>query len=222
MAATGSNSHIVQRRNQTGAGLDASRDRGTLDHSLRRHPMVTHDTRRGGTEVRPAGDSTARVTATRRRRLIVIAACVLVNSSGVPAFAQSGGTEAEAEAAVQGYLAVWSRNDAVTAATVDRFYAPQVVYYGKHLSREGVLADKRAYIKTWPERSYREVPGTFVASCNFDRSLCRVRVDMAWRRVSRAHAVSTGRAHMRFDFVPADGARKIAREGARLAGGSRG
>ena len=51
-----------------------------------------------------------------------------------PAFAQSG-PEPGDEGAIQAYLAMWSHNADVTAAAVDRFYAPTVVYYGKRFSR---------------------------------------------------------------------------------------
>ena len=134
----------------------------------------------------------------------------------------TGDTKADAERALQAYLAMWSSNSGVTAAAVNRFYAPRVVYYGKVMSRAQVLADKRAYIRAWPVRLYQEVPGTFAATCNADRSLCHVTADMTWRRVNRRNITSSGRAHMAFDFVPADGARKIARESARLLREARG
>lgn len=127
-----------------------------------------------------------------------------------------GGSQADAERALQSYLAMWSSNAGVTAGAVQRFYAPSVVYYGKRFSRAAVLADKRNYIRAWPVRSYREVPGTFSARCNGDRSLCHVSADMTWRRVSRHSDVSTGRARIAFDFVPVEGGRKIARESARV------
>lgn len=126
------------------------------------------------------------------------------------------GSKAEAEHAVQGYLAMWSKNDAINDASVARFYAPRVIYYGKSFSRAQVLADKATYIRHWPVRDYREVPGSFTAHCNPDRSLCKVSADMTWRRVSASNAVSVGRARLTFDFVPVEGGRKIARESARI------
>ncbi len=130
--------------------------------------------------------------------------------------ADDGGSRADAERAVQAYFAMWSSNAGINAGLVARFYAPDVTYYGKRMSRAQVLADKQAYIRAWPVRSYREVPGTFSARCTRDLGLCHVTTDMAWRRVSRSGAESTGQATISFDFVPADGGRKIAREGARV------
>ena len=149
-------------------------------------------------------------------RLLLLTATLSV--AAVPAQAQIAdpGSKAEAEHAVQGYLAMWSKNEAINDASVARFYAPRVIYYGKAFSRAQVLADKETYIRHWPVRDYREVPGSFTAHCNPDRSLCKVSADMTWRRVSTSKAVSVGRARLTFDFVPVEGGRKIARESARI------
>ena len=143
-----------------------------------------------------------------------ILAVVATLVGGGAACAQAGPGPGD-EGAIQAYLAMWSRNADVTSAAVDRFYAPSVVYYGKRFSRAEVLADKLRYIKAWPVRHYAEVPGSIRASCNQDRSRCHVSVVMTWRRRGRTAAVSVGRARIAFDFVPAEGGRKIARESAR-------
>jgi hypothetical protein len=150
-------------------------------------------------------------------RLFALAAALTL-SAAPAAHAQIAdpGSKAEAERAVQGYLAMWSNNQAINAASVARFYAPRVIYYGKAFSRAQVLADKTTYIRHWPMRIYKEVPGSFAAHCNADRSLCKVTADMTWRRVSTKNAVSVGRARLTFDFVPVEGGRKIARESARI------
>lgn len=151
------------------------------------------------------------------RAVLVVVATLVTSSVGAVAQTQTdNGTEADAEHALQAYLAMWSSNSGVTAAAVDRFYAPQVVYYGKHFSRAQVLADKQAYIRAWPQRAYHELPGTFSARCNADRTRCHVTADMSWRRVSRTGKVSVGRARLGFTFIPVDGGRKIARESAKL------
>ena len=131
-----------------------------------------------------------------------------------PALAQNKPVPGD-EGAIQAYLAMWSHNADVTAAAVNRFYAPAVIYYGKRFSRAQVLADKLRYIQAWPVRHYSEVPGSIKASCNRDRSVCRVSVIMAWRRLGHDAQVSSGRARIAFDFVPIEGGHKIAREAAR-------
>ena len=149
-----------------------------------------------------------------RLRMILSAAVLLLLGPTVRAQDADEGTKAGAERAIQAYFAMWAQDAGVTRATVERFYAPRALYYGHPFSRAQILADKLAYIRRWPQRSYREVPGSLTARCNADRSLCRVSVDMIWRRTGVR--VSSGEAHMTFDFVPTDGARKIARESARI------
>ena len=154
----------------------------------------------------------------------VVALVAFASAAAVQAQAAGGagmgGTEADAERAIQAYLAIWSSNGRFDAASVDRFYAPRVVYYGKSFSRAEVLADKLAYARAWPVRHYGEVPGSFSGHCNAARTLCKVGIVMNWRRVGTAGRVSTGRAKLGFDFVPVEGGRKIARESATiLAGG---
>ena len=148
--------------------------------------------------------------------LALSAALALAAAPAAHAQIADPGSKAEAERAVQGYLAMWSNNRAINEASVARFYAPRVIYYGKAFSRAQVLADKTTYIRHWPMRIYKEVPGSFAAHCNADRSLCKIKADMTWRRVSSKNVVSVGRARLTFDFVPVEGGRKIARESARI------
>ena len=124
----------------------------------------------------------------------------------------------DAEHAIQAYLALWAHDRDINPTSIERFYAPRAVYYGHAYSRAQILADKQAYIRRWPQRAYREIPGTLSAHCNADRSHCIVGVVMAWRRVGAA-GLSTGEARLTFDFVPSEGARKIARESARVLHG---
>jgi hypothetical protein len=142
---------------------------------------------------------------------LFVAASLHAPSRGMAAELSKG----DVERMVQSYLAVWSRDDAINAASVARFYAPRVVYYGKPMSRTGVLADKRAYIRRWPVRSYAEVPGSFAGTCRPDHSRCKATFEMRFRRVSRSAHVAAGRARLTFDFVPTDGGLRIAQESAR-------
>ncbi len=156
----------------------------------------------------------ARTTRTVLAALIPLLLTSPVLAPPARANAADDGTKADAERAIQAYFAMWSRDAGVTRDAVDRFYAPRALYYGHPFSRAQILADKLAYIRRWPQRSYVEVPGSLSARCNADRSLCTVSVDMAWRRTGTR--IASGRAHIVFDFVPVDGGRKIARESARL------
>jgi hypothetical protein len=55
-------------------------------------------------------------------------------------------------------------------------YAPEVNYYGKKRSREGVLADKFAWMERWPVRDYRVQEESAEWQCNESARLCVVKV----------------------------------------------
>ena len=122
----------------------------------------------------------------RGRNLPTAAVILLAITTSAPAQVGDGGTKADAERALQNYLAIWSSEKSFDATTVGRFYAPRVVYYGKNFSRAQVLGDKEAYARQWPVRLYREVPGSLAARCDAAKTLCKVSADMTWHRVSRA------------------------------------
>lgn len=55
-------------------------------------------------------------------------------------------------------------------------YAPEVKYYGKRRTREGVLADKFAWMDRWPVRDYRVQEDSAQWQCNENARLCVIRV----------------------------------------------
>lgn len=55
-------------------------------------------------------------------------------------------------------------------------YAPEVSYYGKKRSREGVLADKFAWMERWPVRNYVVQEDSAEWKCNESARLCVVKV----------------------------------------------
>ena len=153
---------------------------------------------------------------TRYRKLTVYLCLAVAWLGSSTAIIGAEAAKGDTERMVGAYLAMWSHDDDINTASVERFYAPLVNYYGKRMSRAQVLADKRAYIRQWPIRNYAEVPGTFLGSCNSDRSFCKVRFDMQWRRVSRGSRNVVGRARVFFEFRQVEGGRKIAKETARF------
>ena len=117
------------------------------------------------------------------------------------------------ERILQAFFTLWSRDDGVTRANVEKLYAPQLIYYGKPFSREGVLREKLQFAHHWPQRDYREVPGSLRATCDPSGVRCTLRALITWRRATRSHEVTTGRAELRLEFA---GDRKITRESARI------
>lgn len=55
-------------------------------------------------------------------------------------------------------------------------YAPEVKYYGKRRTREGVLADKFTWMDRWPVRDYRVREDSAEWQCNENARLCVIRV----------------------------------------------
>ena len=55
-------------------------------------------------------------------------------------------------------------------------YAPEVSYYGKKRSREGVLADKFTWMERWPVRNYVVQEDSAQWQCNEGARLCVVKV----------------------------------------------
>ena len=143
-------------------------------------------------------------------RAALFAACLAICC--VPAAAKPPGRED----VLQSFLTLWSKDSGVTQASVDRLYAPQVIYYGKHLSRQDVLADKARFARHWPVREYASVPGSLTTQCVEGGKRCILRSLIIWRRATRLHQVTTGRAQLRLDFENIEGNRKIVREAARI------
>jgi hypothetical protein len=83
----------------------------------------------------------------------------------------------------------WSRGNAAALAALDRLYATEVDYFGKRLSRDEVLADKRRFSERWPGRTCK-VQSSY-AECN--ASQCFVDSYLKWETRSPARkAVVSG------------------------------
>jgi hypothetical protein len=148
-------------------------------------------------------------------RTILLAA--ILSASTIPAYAQLDSvpqrTREWAQAQVEKFVAVWSRDEGVTMAAVERLYAPRVVYYGKTMSRAAILADKRAYIAHWPHRRYEIAPGSVDVSCTKGNNMCRATATMRWSRADRSGREVRGASRMAF-LVSRESGGKIVRESA--------
>ena len=148
-------------------------------------------------------------------RTILLAA--ILAGSVAPAHAQLDSvperTRDWAQKQVENFVDVWSRDEGVTMAEVERLYAPRVIYYGKNMSRAAILADKRAYIATWPRRRYEIAPGSVNVSCTQGNAMCRATAIMRWTRENRAGRQVRGSSRMTF-LVSRESGGKIVRESA--------
>jgi hypothetical protein len=94
---------------------------------------------------------------------------------GSQALAQPAATEmtaTEARVWLEDYVRIWSSDRDVNIATVNKYYAPVVTYYGRQMGRNQVLDDKLRYIRRYPVRSYKIVEGTVAVACNTQRTMC--------------------------------------------------
>jgi hypothetical protein len=75
--------------------------------------------------------------------------------------------------AVSTLAARWSMPNAEILRTLDEFYGDEVVYHGKVLPRQAVLAEKQQFAERWPQRSYKIRPHSISVTCNAS-DICRV------------------------------------------------
>lgn len=88
----------------------------------------------------------------------------------------------------------WSQGE-VSWASLEQRYADQVLFYGKLLTREAVIADKRKFVERWPFRKYHIRPGTLTVSCDEGRPACRAEAIIDWQVANSARQSSrTGTA----------------------------
>jgi len=105
---------------------------------------------------------------------------------------------ADAERRLQEYVRVWEDDSLVGPRAMSAYYADRVVYYGKRMSREEVLADKRRFIRAYPQRAYAIAPGSLVTRC--EGAQCVARATLLWRRVSARGRESAGASRLTLVF----------------------
>lgn len=117
------------------------------------------------------------------------------------------------DAVLAQFFSIWDDDAGVTPQAVASLYGRRVGYYGEMLSNAQVYANKRAFIRRWPDRRYAVVPGTVRKRCDRAGKRCAVAVTLAWHAASPTRAVATG-GLTRVSMVLAaeDGELKITRE----------
>lgn len=127
--------------------------------------------------------------------------------------------QARAIAYAETYLAQWSAPNDQALAAMARSYAATVDFYGKPVPRAALLAQKRAYALRWPARSYIARPGSVIASCRADGSVCTVAGLVEWDcRSTERNAHAAGVAEFTITVAwSGDGPGIVAESGAVLA-----
>lgn len=74
---------------------------------------------------------------------------------------------------------IWSGDNAGALAGIASTYAPQVAFYGNDWSRDRVMAEKRAFARRWPKRSYAFRPDVSASHCQ-NTGVCRILGEVDW------------------------------------------
>lgn len=113
------------------------------------------------------------------------------------------------------YNSVWSLQNQEALARVGDFYADEVNFYGKRISRQAVEREKADFALRWPLRKYSVQGETLVAACN--GTTCSVSGNVEWYAHSDARAAtSTGVAYFRLSILWTDERFRIVEEDGRV------
>jgi hypothetical protein len=126
-------------------------------------------------------------------RISSAAPSLLSNPTGVKA--KQSLTE-QAQAFLADYYANWSEANEQAMGYFQAVYAPRINFYGSEISRDKLLALKRAFAERWPLRVYTVRPGATSVSCNEAGENCKISGIVEWdcRSIAR-QTRSTGSAN---------------------------
>lgn len=85
---------------------------------------------------------------------------------------------------------VWSLSNDSAILSLSKLYAENVFFYGKYISKEEFLEEKRVFAKRWPVRNYVVDGSTLSASC-IDK-VCNVTAAIRWDASSPERNAQSG------------------------------
>lgn len=125
----------------------------------------------------------------------------------------SAALAANPDAQMNRYFSIWSHNASITPQTVSELYANRVTYYGKSMSAAAVYRDKLNFIRRWPDRRYRVVPGSVSKTCDAAQETCKIYAILSWEKTNpRDGQGSKGANTIALTLKRENGLLKIARE----------
>jgi hypothetical protein len=137
--------------------------------------------------------------------------------TALPSVTVSRPRAADAIALANEYWVRWSGNDRQALTFLARSYAGEVEFYGRRLSRHGVMEEKRRFVERWPQRVYSVRPASLSARCTPDASTCMVDGIVDWDCRSARRAVrSVGAASFTFQIALSTTGPAIVRESGSL------
>ncbi len=92
-----------------------------------------------------------------------------------PVRGRSSSREQAAQKLAVNYLKLWSASNRQAIQTTPEFYGSRVLFHGKRMSFEELLAEKRRFAQRWPDRDYRYRPETLNVRCSSGANTCTVR-----------------------------------------------
>lgn len=146
-----------------------------------------------------------------RASCVVVTALLAAALHTSPASAQTRPDERldpqRAEQRLRDYVRVWEADERVGPRAMRAYYADEVLYYGKRLTRREVLADKLRFIRAFPERTYDIAPGSLRTRC--DSVQCEARAVLVWRRATPSGRTREGASALTLVFSATDGGRIV-------------
>jgi hypothetical protein len=113
------------------------------------------------------------------------------------------------------YLDFWSSPNPTTLHATPVFYSDRVVFHGRAMTSRQLVAEKRRFVRRWPERQY--VPRRDAAKSTCTGDVCKVRFAFdfsATSRARKAHSEGDGILELAIHFV--GGRPYIVRESSRV------
>jgi ATP-dependent protease ClpP protease subunit len=126
------------------------------------------------------------------------------------------GLEQKTAAHINSIFVAWSNSNEKAVEALQQVYASQVTYYGKLLSRQDVLADKRKFIERWPQRRYEIRSSTLATSCDAGR-ICTVTGLVDWAASNPSSAAHAhGSAEIEYRVLWSEGGPTIIHEAGKV------
>src|SRR5215510_2758555 len=97
-------------------------------------------------------------------------------------------------------VSAWSSAKVINVASLVDAYADEVLYYGRRVSRQAVLLDKRRLLEWWPERAYDVHLDSITVQCL--ANVCKVAGLTDWHTSSVARATAaSGIARFEYEIT---------------------
>lgn len=84
------------------------------------------------------------------------------------------------------YLDSISAPNGETLLQAPRFYGERVLFHGRSMSTAALIAEKRRFVRRWPQRHYSPQEGGIRTTCNAASATCLVRTTLGFRAESPA------------------------------------